>query len=421
MNNKLMRYFDPIFSHFLSGYRSKYSCQSTILRMVEDWKQSLDNGNFVGTVAIDLSRAFDSLPYGLLIAKLSAYGVDKSACKLLCSYLHNRHQCVKVNGATSKWMPIKRGVPQGSVLGPVLFNIYINDIFMFNKESNIYNYADDNCVSYASPSIAHIEKVLTAEIETLMEWFRNNSLEANPKKFQSMLLRSRKPVTENMDISISSSPISVSDSIKVLGIHVDNKLNFNEHIQFMCRKAGRQLNVLQRMRGVLDFKARLCIYKSFILSNFAYCPVVWMFCGKVNLAMVEKIQERALRFVCKDFVSSYEDLLNKCDLDTIKLMSLRHLETEVFKCVHSLNPNYLNSMFQLKETHYDFRKFSTLIRPRINTTTYGIRSFRYFGSKIWDMLPNSCKSAVTLAEFKELLNKWYGPTCKCSICVSFMN
>ena len=148
--------------------------------MIEDWKHSLGSGNIVGTIAIDLSKAFDSLPHGLLVAKLFAYGVTLPACKLLCSYLHNRHQRVKIHDAKSDWLSIEKGVPQGSILGPLLFNIFINDIFFTNNDVTIYNYADDNCISYAHN-----------DVKRMLYWFKINSLEANLSKFQSMLLKTK--------------------------------------------------------------------------------------------------------------------------------------------------------------------------------------------------------------------------------------
>ena len=137
------------FSKFLSGFRQIYSCQTSLLQMIEDWKSELDNGNIIGTVAIDLSKAFDSLPHGLLITRLHAYGVDLSSCKLLAGYLHNRYQSVKIKDIRSDWLIIYRGVPQGSILGPILFNVIINDMFFLNNDIIIYNFADENCISYA--------------------------------------------------------------------------------------------------------------------------------------------------------------------------------------------------------------------------------------------------------------------------------
>ena len=134
-NSQMFSHFDMLFSKFLSGFRRKYSCQTTLIRMIEEWKGAIDNHQIVGTVAIDWSKAFDSLPHGLLLAKLSAYRLDINSCKLMASYLYNRHQRVKIGPQKSDWSEIKRGVPQGSFLGPLLSNVFINDIFFLKFEA----------------------------------------------------------------------------------------------------------------------------------------------------------------------------------------------------------------------------------------------------------------------------------------------
>ena len=168
---QMSSYFEFIFSKFL-------------------WKQCIDTGKMMVTISVDLSKAFDSLPHGLLIAKLSVYGVGFNSCKLLASYLYNRHQRVKLGDVRSEWSTVTKGVPQGSILGPLLFNVFINDIFFLVCDCHIYNYADDNCISYSSDTIDDIRKFLTKDIIVFMNWFKQNSLKANPVKFQTMLISS---------------------------------------------------------------------------------------------------------------------------------------------------------------------------------------------------------------------------------------
>ena len=159
MSDQITEYFSDPLSSSLSAYRKGYSCQHVILRLTEYWRQALDdNGNTVGTIVMDLSRAFDNMPHALLIAKLQAYGVSIDACNLIISYLRNLNHRVKIMGRHSDWATINRRVPPGSVLGPLLFNIFINDLFYINMKSDIANNADDNHLYYENKCHDELKK-----------------------------------------------------------------------------------------------------------------------------------------------------------------------------------------------------------------------------------------------------------------------
>ena len=254
----------------------------------------------------------------------------------------------------------------------------------------------------------------------MLDWFKNNSLQANPSKFQSMLLKNKTVNAEDFNIIVDNDILNLTDDMTVLGINIDNKLNFNSHVSSMCNKAGRQLNVLQRLKGSLDYASRLSIYKSCIMSNFNYCPVVWMFTSKSSLLKLETIKKRALRFVLDDYASDYYDLLKKADVPGMKIMALRFLAIEVYKCINGLNPKYLNDLFIVKKRKYNLRDDSVIDRNKVQTTNYGLKSFKDYGAKIWNVLPDCCKGAVSLDEFKVLIKSWNGPNCSCSVCLHFI-
>ena len=153
VNSQIVEFFDSHFHTFLSAFRKGYGCQTALLKVIEDWKKALDQNKYVAAILMDLSKAFDCLPHDLLILKLKTYGVSPSALNLIDSYLKNRKQCVKVGPHISNWQDIYKGVPQGSILGPILFKIFLNDIFYFIKNSDLYNYADDNTLSYSDHDI----------------------------------------------------------------------------------------------------------------------------------------------------------------------------------------------------------------------------------------------------------------------------
>ena len=156
----------------------------------------------------------------------------------------------------------------------------------------------------------------------------------------------------------------------------------------------------------MSTSARLKIYKSYIYSNFSYCPLAWIFCGKVNSNKLEKLQERALRFVFKDLGSSYDDLLIRANMLPLSLFRLRFLAIEMYKCRTDSNPYYLNKLFERKSTNYNLRDSNLLHQSPFNTYTFGYRSFNYYGSKLWNSLPIDLKNASDINSFKTLLDHW---------------
>lgn len=182
---QMVKVFNSHFHIFLSAFRKGYGCQTTLLKVIEDWKKALDQNKYVASILMDLSKPFDCLPHNLLLLKIKSYGVSDSALKLIDSYLKNRKQCVKVGPHCSGWEDILKGVPQGSILGPILFNIFLNDIFHFIKHSDLYNYADDNTLSFSDHNIKHVIKILKEESMELIKWFSINQMKANPEKFQA--------------------------------------------------------------------------------------------------------------------------------------------------------------------------------------------------------------------------------------------
>ncbi len=177
------------------------------------------------------------------------------------------------------------------------------------------------------------------------------------------------------------------------------------YINIICSNAARQLNAIKRLQYNLDKESRLAIYRSYILSNFNYCPLVWHFCGIQNSRNMEKIQERTLRFVYEDYESTYDILLKKGNNDMLYIGRLRNIFTEINKALHGFTPIYIRDLFHEKDKIYNLRSTVSLKQPKCNTVAYGLNSFRYNGATIWNDLPNKIKNSITLAEFKNQIKK----------------
>ena len=179
---RLDQLYSEILSDYISAYRRHYSCETSLVRLTEDWKRSLDNKQIVALMLIDLSKAFDTIPHGLLLAKLKAHGVNSSSCMLLKDYLHGRMQRVKVGNTSSDWQEVRRGVPQGSVLGPMFFNIFINDLFLQIKTVQLTMYADDGQLYTADTDPVSLERRISREVSSSNAWYEINGMIVNPAR-----------------------------------------------------------------------------------------------------------------------------------------------------------------------------------------------------------------------------------------------
>ena len=164
--------------------------------MIDNFKCALDKGEYIACISMDISKAFDCLPHCLTICKLHAYGLSRNTCTLIASYLYQRKQRVKIGIIRSSWKETNKGVPRGSILGPLIFNIFMNELFYFVKHANLFNYADDNSVSVNGKELSIVSRLLQSEAEVTVRWFCDNAMEANPSKFQGILFKCNKQVSD---------------------------------------------------------------------------------------------------------------------------------------------------------------------------------------------------------------------------------
>ena len=291
---------------FQCGFRKKYSTQHALIAMIEKAKKTIDKGGTFGALLTDLSKAFDCMTHDLLIAKLHSLNFDMNALNLIFDYLTGRKQRVKVNSRFSSYLDIFQGVPQGSILGPLLFNLFLCDLFLFVKEVDIMSYANDNTPYACSENIDITLEKLEEVGKVLFEWFSNNFLKANADKCH-LILRTHEPFSINIDNEV----IKNSNNKKLLGINLNNRIGFDTRVANICNRVSKKLHALARISQFMNIHKRRMTMKAFIASEFGYCPLVWMFHSRKLNSRINKLHERALRMVYQDYVSSFTELLEK--------------------------------------------------------------------------------------------------------------
>ena len=239
IQNQLNPFFDKKLSEHLCGYRKGYTTQYALLNLIESWKKFRDKKGYAAAVLMDLSKAFDTINHELLVAKLHAYGVTGPSLRLLMSYLSNRHQRTKVNDMYSTWEELLTGVPQGSVLGPLLFNIYLNDIFYFVEYTEVCNFADDTTPNSCGYDVNEVLTDVEHDSTILLEWFRDNFMTLNADKCH-LLFSGHKH--EQMFASLSDETIWKENLIILLRILIHSNLTFHDHFKFFCKKRLAKIN-----------------------------------------------------------------------------------------------------------------------------------------------------------------------------------
>ena len=411
--NQMSEYFENILSKFQCGFRKNISTQHCLMLLVEKWKRALDDRESFCTLLTDLSKAFDCICHDLLIAKLNAYNFDLKSLKYMLNYLSNRKQRTKINDKYSTWTDCNIGVPQGSILGPLLFNIYMCDLFMILSEYDFANYADDT-TPFAKGKTFHDVKIKIEEIShKLFCWFKINQLKGNADKCHFLLNnpdKSKRLRIENTDITNSLNE-------KLLGVHFDNLLKFDIHVDNLCKKASNKLHALSRIATYMSQSKRKTIMNAFISSQFNYCPLIWMFHSRGRNSKINRIHERCLRIIYNDKSSTFKDLLEKDGSVTIHHRNLQYLAIELYKIVNKLSPNIINELFQMNhENSNNLRNLSKFRSRKIKTTLYGSESLSYLGPKIWELVPLDVRNSNTLQKFKNKIRSWIPSECPCRLC-----
>ena len=279
------------------GFRKKSSTHVALLTFIDKVIEAIEKGEYAIGVFLDFSKAFDTVDHQILLNKLDQYGIRGCALSWFKSYLSRRLQYVTYNGSQSSQQMIKCGVPQGSILGPLLFLIYINDLCIVCKRTEPVLFADDTNLFSSGSNAISLQDGVNNDLAIIAEWLKVNKLSLNIKKTHFMCFSAKNKSRPGISLQIDREAIAEVNKSKFLGVVVDNKLSWKDHISFVCRKVARDIGVIIKARKVLHNESLKCLYYSFMYPYMIYCNQVWGSACKTNIEPLQVLQKRAVRII----------------------------------------------------------------------------------------------------------------------------
>lgn len=413
--NQLEKYIreNNILSRFQSGFREKHSCETALQCVIGEWKEYRDKRLSIVVVFLDLKRAFETVDRKRLIDKLYACGIRENCLKWFQNYLDNRKQKVRCERKESTLREVKIGVPQGSVLGPLLFAIYLNDLEDYLKHCKYHCFADDTIIYLEGNNVEELINVINSELKDLSEWFAVNKLKLNVNKTKAMCITSENEYRRIMDhqrvITIEGENIEFVEVVKYLGVMVDYKLSFKNHVDYICKKIGKRLGVMYRIKNSLTQYARYMLYNAIILPMFYCCGTILYLSNNCEIDRLQIMQNRGMRMILNcNMYTRVSDML-EC-LGWMNVRQLLEYQTLIF--IYKINTGGMPSYFDkyiiyCKDVHgYDTRRRNNLYIKTANKNM-GYNSVFVKGFIKFNELEEDIKNVNNIKIFKIRLKELY--------------
>ena len=410
MSNRLLNFlntFNLLYKH-QHGFRKGHSTDLALLKVTDYILKAFDEKQHAVGVFLDLKKAFDTIDHNIALRKLEYIGIRGPALNWFRSYLSHRLQFVKYKNTFSVKQEVMCGVPQGSILGPILFLIYINDLHKVCKDVTLVMFADDTSIFAKGSNPNDIISMLNNELENIAAWLRANRLSLNIGKTHFIVFSNCK-LHVNRKVTIGGNELDQLKSTNFLGIKIDEKLSWKEHISFVTSRMSKCIGILYKARHLLSVNWRMTLYKTFVLPHLNYCNIVWSSTYPTYLKSVVVKQKLALKSALNvPLITSSESVFTQSKVHTLN--GINRVQTGIFmyKYSHHLLPcDYDFECTTINKLHHYNTRSNDLYRlprPRISRFKF---SLLYKGPALWNNLPHSIKCASSLQVAKQLLKDYF--------------
>ena len=411
INRQLKDYlkrFDLLYE-YQYAFREGFSTDLALMHFNDYVKKEIDFGNYVLTLFIDLKKAFDTVNHQILLRKMEHYGIRGHCNSFFASYLNDRKQYVHCNNVDSSILDMTCGVPQGSVLGPTLFLIYVNDMINCIKYSKLQLFADDTITSMSGKNLHVLFDLLKKELKLLMGWFRSNKLSLNFDKTSYSIFHSRKSLVPNTfdSMIIDGEVIERKKSAKYLGLTFDEVLSWRHHVEKLLSNLSKYFYLFYNLRKVIPYKFKLQLFNAYVYSRVTYGLHCYGGAHKTLLESVHVICNKLLKvFLMKDRRFPTNKLYNSCNLLQLKDMTNFLASKLVHRSIYPVKdtPVQLKNYFTLNiEIHDRDVRDKLLVRLPYVKTVFGQSCIHWYGAYYWNRIEENIRKIHDIKLFKKEL------------------
>ena len=390
------------------GFRANHNTSLALILLTDEIYSAFNNNDSIVGLFLDFQKAFDTLHHGILLEKLNKMGIRGKANDWVKSYLQNRKQFVSFNNHYSRKSNISWGVPQGSILGPLLFLLYINDIAEVCPEILPILYADDTNLFFRGKNINNVINEMNTKLVDIVKWLNSNKLSLNINKTTYIVFSQiRRIRSAEYNILINGSKIKKVENVKFLGVYIDNKMNWEKHIAHIKAKIAKGIGIIYKLKRYFDYKTLVSLYYNFVYPYIIYGLEIWGTASKTQISSIHLLQKKVIRIIKSVPTRTSCDGLFK-DLKILTIQKLFHFQVAIFmyKVTYKQVPPTFINMFTINETvhDHDTRNSQAYRIPTLHLTI-SQRGIRYIGVHYWNDKVNQEILPCSIAVFKKSMKK----------------
>ena len=382
-----------------SGFRQKHSCQTALIKLIDQWMAGIDKGNTIGSMFVDFRKEFYLVDHKILIQKLAAYKLSNESLRWFISYLESRQQTIQYDRGMATYSNIQLGVPQGSILGPTLFLLFVNDLPLFLKHCFCDLFADDATVHTSSTDIDTTNEEISADLLQIIYWSKRNKLPINFDKTTYILLRARKRLngTDQLELNVGETSIKQVSKQKLLGIVIDENLSWTPQIDNLCSILSSKISLLKHISAYVPQDVQKMFYQGYVLPLLDYGSNTWGATSSTNIERLSKLQKRAARIILKaDFTTPSSYMFEQLSWLSIPKLFMYNKAVFAYKALNNLTPAYISNLLRpISKTHSRSLRSTEnglLPIPRSESALFD-RSFYHSAAKLWNTLPQNIRTA----------------------------